>query len=164
MVPRMPACARPPIRSIELCKAFAPPYNLHGTLGLLADEVGFAKLSYQKAVELAPDYLSPVFNLGLVNLKSENIDEAISAFSTVLKKDPEYTVAYKTRAQAYLAKGSLEAAAGDLVELTRRVPEDAQAFALLGNVRAKLGQKEAARTAFCKAKALGLESAAKMCE
>jgi tetratricopeptide (TPR) repeat protein len=151
-------------KSIELCKTFAPPYNLHGTLGLLADEVGFAKLSYEKAVELAPDYLSPAFNLGLVHLKGQNLEEAIAAFSAVLKKDPEYTIAYKTRAQAHLAKGSLEAAAGDLVELLRRMPEDAQSYALLGTVRAKLGQNDAARVAFCKAKELGLESAAKMCE
>jgi tetratricopeptide (TPR) repeat protein len=151
-------------RSIELCKRFAPPYNLHGTLGLLADEIGFAKLSYQKAAELAPDYLAPSFNLGLVHLKGQSVDEAIAAFSAVLKKDPEYTIAYKTRAQAYLAKGALEEAAGDLVELTRRQPDDAQSFSLLGTVRAKLGQPDAARAAFCKAKELGLESAAKMCE
>jgi tetratricopeptide (TPR) repeat protein len=151
-------------RSIERCKTFAPPYNLHGTLGLLADEVGFAKLSYQKAVELAPDYLAPAFNLGLLQLKSDNVEEAIAAFSAVLKKDPEYAHAYKARAQAYLAKGTLEPAASDLGELLERTPDDAQAFLLLGTVRAKLGQNDEARAAFCKAKALGLESAAKMCE
>lgn len=151
-------------RAIELCKEFAPPYNLHGNLGLLADEIGFAKLSYQKAAELAPDYLSPVFNLGLIDLKAEKLDEAIAAFSNVLRRDPEYTIAYKTRAQAYLARGSLEEAVGDLKQLTKRRPDDAQAYALLGNVQAKLGEKDAARAAFCKAKDLGLEAAAKMCE
>lgn len=151
-------------KSIELCKEFAPPYNLHGNLGLLANEIGFAKLSYQKAAELAPDYLSPIFNLGLIDLKAEKLDEAIAAFSKVLRRDPEYAIAYKTRAQAYLARGSLEEAVGDLKQLTKRRPNDAQAYALLGNAHAKLGEKDAARAAFCKAKDLGLEAAAKMCE
>jgi tetratricopeptide (TPR) repeat protein len=150
-------------KAIALCKTFAPPYNVHGNLGLLAGEAGFAELSYVKAADLAPDYLAPVFNLGLIDLDAGKLDEAIARFTKVLGQDPEYTVAYRTRAQAYLAKGSLEQAAGDLAELTKRQPKDPQAFAMLGSVKAKLGKDDEARAAYCKAKELGHAAAAELC-
>jgi len=65
----------------------------HGAMLFHAGDVDGAALAYQQAIELAPDFLRPHFNLGLVREKQGRFDAAVDELNWVvaraLETDPE---------------------------------------------------------------------------
>jgi tetratricopeptide (TPR) repeat protein len=65
-------------------------------------------------LERDPNYLAAHYNRGLVYRILGRWDEAIAAFSEVIRIDPHYARAYQNRAVAYSQKGDHAQAAADL--------------------------------------------------
>ena len=113
------------------------------------------------ALTAAPMYDAPRFNLGLLQLRQNDVT-AVETFTELLRRRPDYPNAYLARAQAYALKGNNDAALADLDEAVRRQPTSAEAWASLGELRER-AHKGDANAAYCRAKELGHAKAAERC-
>jgi len=93
-----------------------------------------AENAYVLALTAAPMYDAPRFNLGLLQLRQNDVT-ALETFTELLRRRPDYPNAYLARAQAYAMKGDNDAALADLDEAVRRQPTSAEAWASLGELR-----------------------------
>ena len=150
-------------KAVDRCAGSALAHNLVGNAQQKARNFDAAKASYEKAIAIAPDYLAPRFNLGLLALRANDAAGAVAAFDAVLEKDPLHGSAHLARGRAHLMRGDVQAALDDLEQATLRHPEQADAWLLLGQARAKAGSPKTANEAWCKAKQLGSDDAAKLC-
>ena len=105
--------------------------------------------AYGQALKLAPDYLAPRFNLGLLALRGKDATTAIAAFDAVLAKDPLHPRAHLARGQARVMSGDYAGALDDLEQATLRHPADGDAWLLLGQARVATGARKTAVEAFC---------------
>jgi tetratricopeptide (TPR) repeat protein len=149
--------------ALERCPELAQGYNLVGNAEQRAQRFDAAATAYRKALALAPDYVAPRFNLGLLALRSGDQSAAITAFDAVLSKDPLHPRAHLGRGQARLSLGQIQGALDDLEASTLRHPSDADAWLLLGQARVRAGANTTAVEAFCKAKQLGNLDAGRLC-
>ena len=53
-----------------------------------------AKESYQKAIELEPDYSDAIYNMGLVHTELREYNEAVECFKKIIEEDPEDSNTY----------------------------------------------------------------------
>ena len=89
--------------------------------------------------------------------------EALPLLDAVLARDPTHPTARVVRAQARLVTGAVEGAVADLRAQTDRRPDQGSAWALFAEALARSGNGEGARSAACKAVALGVTSARARC-
>ena len=151
-------------RAASLCPRMAVARNLLGNGYLNAGQLELAQEAYAEALAAAPDYEGPRFNSALVALKQEDVPRALQLLDDLLRRNPQHVNAYLVRAQAQVVSGRFEAALEDLNVVLRRQPDNAAAYVLLGHARSRLGEADAARDAFCKAKSLGHPRAASLCD
>ena len=118
--------------------------------------------AYARALQFAPDYDAPRFNLGVIQLRRRD-PAAIATFSEILRRKPDDPDAYKSRAQAYVNADRYVEAAADLEQALRRKSDDGRAWLLLGEIRDKAQQGDA-NEAYCKAAGLGVGEAAARCK
>jgi tetratricopeptide (TPR) repeat protein/predicted Ser/Thr protein kinase len=149
--------------AVQRCPQLALGYNLLGNAEQRSKRPADATAAYKKALELQPDYLAPRFNLGLLSLRAGDAAAAVSAFDSVLAKNPQHPRAHLARGQAHLLLNQLPAALDDLEQAALRHPDQAEAWLLLGHARTRAGTIKGAEEAFCKAKLLGSDEAAKLC-
>ena len=64
-------------------------------MALLAGRLDEAGTAYERAVALAPRYVAPRFNLGLVAVGRKQLDAARGHFEAVLAEDPAHGDAKK---------------------------------------------------------------------
>jgi serine/threonine protein kinase/Tfp pilus assembly protein PilF len=148
-------------RAIERCPSFAAAYNIHGNALQKTEHLEEAGDAYARALTFAPDYEAPRFNLGLVQLRRKD-PAAIATFAEVIRRKPDLADAYKSRAQAYLNARSYPEALADLEAALKRTADDGRAWLIVAQLRDKL-KRRGARDAYCAAKKLGIEEAAKRC-
>jgi predicted O-linked N-acetylglucosamine transferase (SPINDLY family) len=83
-------------------------YN-HGVALQMAREPAEAARAYQRALAFRADLYAADFNLGVIFDQQGNAGAAISAFTNVLERVPDYAPAFKALAETLLASGRIEA-------------------------------------------------------
>ena len=151
-------------RAIESCPSYAAAHSLRGTVLFRAGRTAEAETHFRDALSLAPEFIAARLNLGLVQLQTNRVNDAIESFSAVISRDSDHAVALISRALAFLKTRDHERAVGDLERATKLDPTHAsEAFWLLGQVNNKLGEPDKANRAICMAARLGHKKAASRC-
>jgi len=148
-------------QALQKCPSAAAAHNVRGNALQKAGKLEDAGDAYARALQFAPDYDAPRFNLGVIQLRRRD-PAAIATFSEILRRKPDDPDAYESRAQAYVNADRYVEAAADLEQALRRKPDDGRAWLLLGVSRDKAKQGDA-NDAYCKAAALGVSEAAERC-
>jgi predicted Zn-dependent protease len=148
---------------VARCPTSAVARALLGTALVRLDRDAEAEAHLRAALELAPDYLAARYNLAVLQVKRGQPREALPLLDAVLAKSPEHATAHLVRGQARLAAGATAAAIDDLRAHTARRPEDGAGWALLAEALAKHADAAGARTAACRAVALGVDAARARC-
>lgn len=86
-----------------------PAWNELGMVYFIQKDFVAAENSYNKAIELKPDYATALVSLGRVRLAQKNNEGAVSVLQTAVKAEPQSASANYFLGEAYLAvrKGSL---------------------------------------------------------
>jgi len=87
---------------------------------------------FEKAVEVAPDFVAARFNLALVYLRQNRLDEALDQLNPLAQLDPGSVRVLQMRAQVYGKRGEMGLAIADLDQATRLAPEDYEVWQALG--------------------------------
>jgi Flp pilus assembly protein TadD len=140
----------------------AAAYNARGNALQKAGKLDAAGDAYNHALQLAPEYDAPRFNLGLLQIRAHD-RSAIATFDEILRRKPDDADAHKARAQAYIDAKRFDDAATDLEKGLQGKGDDGAAWLLLGQLRDKTGRGDA-REAYCKASTLGVQAAAALCK
>lgn len=87
---------------------------------------------------------SALMRQGCKKAETGDYSKAISDFNKVLELEPQHTVAYYERGNAYLAQGNPEAAIEDYNQVLKFFPENSMAYNKRGLVRLELGDYQGA--------------------
>jgi len=126
-----------------------------------------ARTAYVKAIAIESGWGLPRFNLALVELAAGKPEAARTEIDRLLEVDGEWPDARLVRAQIGLALKDFEGARRDAEAATRASPERAEAWFLLGESLRALDEdtvSEEGRRAYCRAKGLGMQAAARWCD
>ena len=156
MLPRLTAIA-------SACPSAAVPQALLGTTLARLDRDDAAEPHLRAALSLAPGYASAQHNLAVLLVKRGRASEALPLLDAVLTRDAAHPTARVVRAQARLVTGDPAGAVADLRAQTNRSPDQGPAWALFAEALARSGNREGARSAACRAVALGVASARERC-
>jgi serine/threonine-protein kinase len=148
--------------ALQKCPGTAAADNVRGNALQRTNKLDDAKDAYTRALQIAPDYEGPRFNLGVLQLRRHD-PAAITTFTEILKRKPDDPKAYFSRAQANADAKHYDDALSDLEEALHRKPDEGKAWLMLGDLRTALKKKNA-REAYCKAAELGIQPAAKRCK
>jgi eukaryotic-like serine/threonine-protein kinase len=149
-------------QALQSCPSLAAAHNLRGNALSSMRKLEDAGDAYARALQFAPDYEAPRFNLGVVQLRRRD-PAAIATFTEILRRKPDDADALESRAQAYTYEKRYEEAAADLEQAVRHKTDDGRVWYLLGQLRDQLKQASA-REAYCKAAELGIHDAAAFCK
>lgn len=92
---------------------------------------------YRDIVRRNPDYSNAFFDMGIIYLDLDSLDQAIRHFDLTLKTDPIFVRAFYYRGVAYEAKGDLESAKRDYTQASRMAPNFTEAV----EAAQRLGEK-----------------------
>jgi len=104
-----------------------------------------AEKFYLRAMEIRPEYQAGWIHLGQVYLGNQQLDKAETAFSRVLKSEPDNAAALTGIARFYLAKRNFEAAIGPLKKALAAQPAASQLHYYLAMAYRQLGNREMAK-------------------
>ena len=107
-----------------------------------------AEQAYKQALELNPDYVDAMTNLGVVYYQKGRLDEAVAWYEKALKVNPDDPVAHYLLGAAYLQEGALDQAEQHFVRANELDPEMPEPYFGLGMVHKLRGEKEEAIQAF----------------
>jgi tetratricopeptide (TPR) repeat protein len=133
-------------------------YSMRGDLYFEAERFHEATEDYKRAVELNPNQPEYWFNLGLIGIETDELEEALGAFDEVISLEPEMADAYFRRAETYermadayedaedeeQASLTWESAIDDYTTILELDPENLMATERRGIVRVHIGEFEAA--------------------
>jgi tetratricopeptide (TPR) repeat protein len=157
------ASAKASARLLALCPAAAVGQNLRGNALQKMQQLGPAEAAYQAALALAPDYLAPRFNLGLVQLRQDRNADALASFAAIAGVDPDYPHLFLVQAEAHRKAGNQAGAVASLEDEVKHHPDSAAGWWQLGRALSSRDPRRA-NDAFCRASALGQSSAAAVCK
>jgi protein O-GlcNAc transferase len=106
-------------------------------LGITMTNIGQldqAKIAYEKALNLNPNYPQAYNNLGLLAIADENIDEAIEYFKSAIRVNPSYAYGYNNIGLALQMQNKLPEAQSYLQQALQQNPTYHEALVNLGNV------------------------------
>lgn len=150
-------------KALSACPNLSTAHNLVGNTHLINKEADQAKAAYIKALEGAPTYASPRFNLALLALQAQQPAEAINRLDGLLADSPHHPNAHFLRGRARLTTGDVTGATADLEEAVKRTPDNGLAHVSLGQAKGKAGDSAGAMASFCKAAELGHPAGKKAC-
>jgi len=150
-------------KAVELCPELALGYDVLGNVEQASGRLEAADAAYRRALELAPTYAAPRFNLAVLALRRGDAPLAVELLDQLVARDPSDAHAHLLRGQAQILLGHLTQAIADLEAATIGEPSEGAAWLLLGQARLKAGQERPARDAFCRARRLGMAEAEKLC-
>jgi serine/threonine-protein kinase len=145
------------------CPASAIARAQLGTTLARLDRDDEAEPHLRAALTLAPGYAGAQHNLAVLLVKRGRAAEALPLLDAVLARDATHPTARIARAQARLVTGDATGAAADLRAQTERHPDQGNAWALFAEALARSGNAAGARSAACRAAALGVASARERC-
>ncbi|MGV8118568.1 MAG: tetratricopeptide repeat protein [Candidatus Xenobiia bacterium LiM19] len=122
--------------------------------GRLLDESASRKEAYNKAVSLDSNFVWGYHGLGVENIKSGNIDEAIKQLHRILEIDSEFPPLHIDLCKAYLLRGKADAAYSEIRKYLTLDPESSAGYEQLGLVYKQKKDPVRALEAFQKASEL----------
>ncbi|MHC9538162.1 MAG: tetratricopeptide repeat protein [Vulcanimicrobiota bacterium] len=122
--------------------------------GRLLDESASRKEAYNKAVSLDSNFVWGYHGLGVENIKSGNIDEAIKQLHRILEIDSEFPPLHIDLCKAYLLRGKADAAYSEIRKYLTLDPESSAGNEQLGLVYKQKKDPVRALEAFQKASEL----------
>ncbi|MCC7350860.1 MAG: tetratricopeptide repeat protein [Phycisphaerales bacterium] len=125
--------------------------EVYNSLGLALSATGHpqqAISSYQRAIELRPNYARAHYNLAVELEKQNRIDDAIAQYTRAIELDPDNIQAHYNLGNCYLNQRRLAEAAEQYSTVLRLNPRHAAAHANRGWVFLLAGQNNAAAADF----------------
>ena len=113
-----------------------------------------AIISYSKAIELAPDHIFALNNLGYSLILADRVKEAISHFDKVIGLAPQFAYSHNNRGWAKMKMGEWEEGLADVNYSLKLDDSNADAYKNLGLYQLEQQNFETARTYFEKARQL----------
>jgi tetratricopeptide (TPR) repeat protein len=95
---------------------------------------------YRDIIKRNPDYSNAFFDMAMIYLELDSLDQAYDHFDVAIKTDPLFVKAYYYRGVTLEAKGSIEAAVADYTQANKMAPnfpEPKEALARLGKKAVK---------------------------
>src|SRR4029079_1363820 len=89
-------------QAVQSCQSLAAAHNIRGNALSSMRKLEEAGDAYARALQFAPDYEAPRFNLGVVQLRRRD-PAAIATFTEILRRRPDDPDASLSRAQAYVS-------------------------------------------------------------
>ena len=117
-------------------------------------------ISYVEAARADPTLRGPSFRVGMLFAWKRQYDPAARAFREELRRDPDSRDATRQYALMLVELGDTTRPVPMLEELTRRAPNDAQAWRALGFAYARVGRRDDAERALRGSIALDAKNAA----
>lgn len=107
--------------------------------------------SYQSAIELAPDQISPWNNLGNLYTRLERYEEALTAFQKAVEQDPSDVVSWSGLGDSYRKLGRNDDAIYAFLKNVELAPGHVHTWTSLGDIYSDEGQLDDALSAYQKA-------------
>jgi len=95
------------------------------SLGMLCAQLNDNDRAYeyfQRALNVRPEYLGALSNLGVLYLRTGRHHEAVASFEQIIRV-PAFEQSYMNLARIYAIEGSTDKAAGVLLELLKQHPD-----------------------------------------
>jgi len=131
----------------ELLHAFPQSFFITNVLGVALQEQGKfqeAVTTFNKAIELKPDYAEAYSNRGNALSDLGQLKEALESYEKAIQLKPDYADAHNNRGNVLHKSGLLEDAVESCEKAIRFKPDYAEAYGNRGNALRDLGQlKEA---------------------
>ncbi|HMB79122.1 MAG TPA: tetratricopeptide repeat protein, partial [Vicinamibacterales bacterium] len=115
--------------------------------------------TYKKAIELYPDNLTAMHNLGTMYERLQQFQNSIPVFEELRRRGTTIPITYTNLAGDYSALGQFEKAGDVLRDFIARSPDSARAYGSLGDTFHRWGKRDEAITAYDKAVALDPKAA-----
>lgn len=109
---------------------------------------------YQKALQIQPDCVEALNQLGEIYYLQGKIEEALAQIQQAIKIQPDFAEAYKTLGNLLQFQGKIEAAMRAYSKAIEIKPDFAEAYVNLGNMFYKQGRLDEAIVTYKKALAL----------
>jgi len=126
-------------------------YNISGACYKEIDKLEMACKSFEKAVDLKPDYAEAQYNLGVTLRELGQVDAAIKSYEKALANQHAYPNAHNNLGQILLQSGQPDAAMDHFEWAVAYQPEFFEAHNNLGSSLLALGQVNTAVTHYEKA-------------
>jgi tetratricopeptide (TPR) repeat protein len=107
-------------------------YNNLGEIYKSQGLIDKARIYYETAIKINPQFPQPYSNLGVILRSQGRIDEAIKYYQIALKLNPDFIDAHKNLGFAYILKGDKDKAIQQLQHAVKLDPSDAKAQLNLG--------------------------------
>jgi protein O-mannosyl-transferase len=120
------------------------PYNNLGLALQNGGDLDGATESFERAIQLKPDYAEAHLNLGNVKLRIGNVDEAIALYRKAIDISPNLAEAYNNLGVASYGKGDFDTAISSLAKAIQLKPDYGDAYYALGTSYLKRGDTAAA--------------------
>ena len=111
---------------------YTAAYQLRGAARQNQDKYDLAATDYQRSLEYFPEDRITLVNMGIVNIEMKQHKVAEKFFDVLLRRFPDYTPGYLTRAQMYLELNDTTRAMADLNKAIEIDPYTAQSFSARG--------------------------------
>jgi predicted O-linked N-acetylglucosamine transferase (SPINDLY family) len=138
----------------EIIKAGPKNFEAHYYLANILQDLGRdeeAVQSYQRAMEINPDFPGTYYNMGSILMEKGDNDEALSCFEKALELDPACADIYNSIGVIYQSKGKLDDAIAYYQRALDADPKSAMAYYNLGNVLFRMESFDEAITCYQKA-------------
>ena len=129
-------------------------HNISGACNSALGEIDSSIISFNKAIELKPDYDEAYFNLGVAFNQTGQLGEAINCYERAISIKHAYPTAHNNLGLIALSQGQLDNALKSFEWAVAYSPEYAEAHNSLGAALQELKQFEKAKVSFKKAVAL----------
>ena len=130
-------------------------YNVHGIAYSENDEHTRATASFDKAIELQPDYTNAYYNRGIAYMRKGEVDNALADYSGAIQFKRNYAEAYNNRGIAYQKKCEIIYAVQDYSTAIGLNPELIEPYANRGSLY--LSSQDIYRAVYDCSKALSLD-------
>ncbi|HOO94857.1 MAG TPA: tetratricopeptide repeat protein [Proteiniphilum sp.] len=111
---------------------YTAAYQLRGAARQNQEKYQLAATDYQRSLEFFPEDRITLVNMGIVNVEMKHYEVAEKFFEVLLRRFPDYTPGYLTRAQLYLEQGDTIQAMTDLDKAIEIDPYTSQSFSARG--------------------------------
>ena len=129
-------------------------FNNQGISLIKKNQFNEALIFFEKALELNSNFVDALNNLGSVQHKLGNLDQAVRLYKRVVALDTNYALESENRILSviyFFSQGDIQEALEILNILVQKNPKDALLFNMLGGCLASIGQNEMAIANYQKA-------------
>ena len=126
-------------------------WNILGAANLGLRRLPEAEVSFRKAIELNPNYLEAINNIGIVLQKQGKLEDAIKAYQRALKIKPDHANTHNNMGVVLQEQGKLDAAIKAYLRALKVRPQYADPHSNMGNALRDQGKYDEAIEAYKRA-------------